>query len=48
MAVQHTPTGIIHSGNKGGTTACGESTQTHASHWENTSARVTCRKNGCK
>jgi len=48
MAVKHTLTGIIHSGNKGSKTGCGENTTEHASHWENTRQEITCEKNGCK
>lgn len=48
MAVKHTPTGIVHSGIKGGTTGCGFNTKEHLSHWENTNTRITCDKNGCK
>lgn len=48
MAVKHTPTRIIHSGNKGGKTGCGDNTQEHLSHWVNTYESVTCKKNGCK
>ncbi len=48
MAVKHIPTGIVHSGSKGGRTGCGESTNEHATHWINTSERVDCGKNGCK
>ncbi|SDM65165.1 hypothetical protein [Sediminibacillus halophilus] len=48
MAVKHTPTGIVHSGTKGGVTGCGSSTQTNSHHWVNTNSRITCDKNGCK
>lgn len=48
MAVKHTPTGIVHSGVKGGKTGCGDNTKDHPSHWENTTSPVTCKKNGCK
>jgi hypothetical protein len=48
MAVKHTPTNVVHKGNKGGTTGCGTDTKVHASHWVNTSSPVTCDKNGCK
>lgn len=47
MAVKHTPTGIIHNGNKGGKTACGEDTNKHPSNWVSTNEKVSCRKNGC-
>ena len=48
MPVKHTPTGEVHKGTKGGTTGCGVSTQTKPGHWENTSASISCAKNGCK
>ncbi len=48
MAVRHISTGIVHSGQKGGKTSCGENTREKPSHWENTSAKVTCQKNGYK
>nr|WP_321237550.1 hypothetical protein [uncultured Psychroserpens sp.] len=48
MAVKHTPTGIVHSGSKGGDTGCGFDTTEHSSHWINTSTKITCDKNGCK
>ena len=48
MAVIHTPTDIVHSGHKTGTTGCGDNTNDLPSHWENTTAAVTCQKNGCK
>ncbi|MFD1385947.1 hypothetical protein ACFQ4Z_03970 [Oceanobacillus oncorhynchi subsp. oncorhynchi] len=48
MAVEHTPTNIVHSGTKGGTTGCGYDTKEHSSHWVNSNARITCDKNGCK
>lgn len=48
MAVKHVPTGIIHSGKKGGTTGCGTDTTKHPEHWINTSSTITCDKNGCK
>ncbi len=47
MPVLHTPTNEVHKGSKGGTTGCGFNTNEHASHWQNTSARITCSKNGC-
>ncbi|MFC5195767.1 hypothetical protein ACFPH8_10535 [Bizionia hallyeonensis] len=47
MAVKHVPTGIVHHGQKRGKTGCGFDTKEEASHWENTSAKVTCLKNGC-
>jgi len=48
MAVKHTPTGIVHSGSKGGTTGCGTNTRENPSHWVTTSTSITCDKNGCK
>ena len=47
MAVRHIPTGIVHSGTKGGKTGCGVDTREKPSCWENTSSRITCDKNGC-
>ena len=32
MAVKHTPTSEIHSGNKGGRTGCGSDTKLHPHH----------------
>ena len=48
MAVKHTPTGIIHSGSKGGTTGCGFDIKEHADHWVSTREKINCDKNGCK
>ncbi|QHI37078.1 hypothetical protein IMCC3317_24560 [Kordia antarctica] len=48
MAVKHTPTGVVHSGSKGGTTGCGVDTTKHSDHWVSSSSRITCDKNGCK
>ena len=48
MAVKHTPTGIVHSGTKGGKTGCGFDTQDKPSHWVSTTERITCDKDGCK
>lgn len=48
MAVKHTPTGVVHSGQKGGKTGCGDNTNDNPSHWVNTLSKVTCKKNGCK
>ncbi|MYL44501.1 hypothetical protein GLV94_02485 [Virgibacillus halodenitrificans] len=48
MAVKHTPTGIVHSGTKGGSTGCGFNTKESSGHWVNTSSKITCDKNGCK
>lgn len=47
MAVKHIPTGIVHQGQKGGKTECGFDTNEEASHWESSTSRVTCLKNGC-
>ncbi len=47
MAVKHIPTGEVHSGYKGGTTACGFDTSNNPDHWSGTSERITCKKNGC-
>ena len=47
MAVEHTPTGIVHQGKKGGSTGCGTNTKEEASHWVDTHKRITCKKNGC-
>ncbi|WP_175618876.1 hypothetical protein [Virgibacillus halodenitrificans] len=48
MTVKHIPTGIVHSGTKGGSTGCGFNTKESSSHWVNTSSKITCDKNGCK
>ncbi|WAC03379.1 hypothetical protein N7U66_07555 [Lacinutrix neustonica] len=48
MAVKHTPTAIVHKGQKGNNTGCGKDTKEHASLWINTSEKVNCKKNGCK
>lgn len=48
MAVRHTPTNEVHKGTKGGRTGCGFDTNDNSTHWENTSSRITCDKNGCK
>ena len=48
MAVEHTPTGVVHQGAKGGTTGCGFDTKANPGHWVNTSKRIDCDKNGCK
>lgn len=48
MAVKHIPTGIVHNGTRGGDTGCGFNTKELPSHWENTSSKITCEKNGCK
>ncbi len=46
MAVKHNPTGIVHSGTKGGTTGYGVDTKKHLDHWVHTSDKVTCKN--CK
>lgn len=48
MAVKHIPTGVVHSGTKGGTTGCGTDTNDKPDHWVSTSTPVNCDKNGCK
>ncbi|MCQ9091237.1 hypothetical protein [Vibrio alginolyticus] len=48
MSVEHTPTGVVHSGTKGGTTGCGTDTKKNSDHWVNSSDKITCDKNGCK
>ncbi|WP_167751494.1 hypothetical protein [Lentibacillus salicampi] len=48
MAVKHNPTGVVHSGAKGGTTGCGTNTKENLEHWVNTNSRIDCDKNGCK
>ncbi|EMI4290538.1 TPA: hypothetical protein ACPV0K_004565 [Vibrio parahaemolyticus] len=48
MSVKHTPTGVVHSGSKGGTTGCGTDTKKNADHWVNSHEKITCDKNGCK
>lgn len=48
MAVKHIPTGVVHQGNKGGTTGCGYNTKDHPSHWVDSHDRITCDKNGCR
>jgi len=52
MAVRHTPPNsgesVVHKGQKGGKTGCGENTNEHPSHWSNTTSPVTCKRNGCK
>ena len=48
MAVKHVPTGVVHKGVKGGKTGCGVDTGKNTSHWESTSLKITCDKNGCK
>jgi len=48
MAVKHTPTNVIHSGTKGGTTGCGFDTREHSTHWVESHSKINCDKNGCK
>ena len=48
MAVKHVPTGIVHSGTKGGRTGCGFDTRDKPDHWVSTGAGITCDKNGCR
>ena len=44
MAVRHTPPNsgesVVHKGQKGGKTGCGENTNEHPSHWSNTTSPV--------
>ncbi len=44
--VEHTETGIVHKGTKGGITDCGKDTKKHPNHWKNTIEAVNCTK--CK
>lgn len=48
MAVKHVPTGVVHQGTKGGRTGCGFDTKKEPSHWQATSNRINCDKNGCR
>jgi len=48
MAVKNLITGEIHKGTTGGKTGCGADTTDHPENWANTSASLTCDKNGCK
>ncbi|GAA4892552.1 hypothetical protein [Ferrimonas pelagia] len=48
MAVKHTPTGVVHQGNKGGKTGCGVDTKKHDSHWVSSHQKITREKNGCR
>ncbi len=48
MAVEHTPSEIVHRVAKGGITGCGTNTKDEPDHWKNTSKEITCNKNGCK
>lgn len=48
MAVKHTPTGIVHSGAKGGTTGCGFNTKENTNHWVSSNSKINCDKNGCR
>jgi DNA-binding transcriptional MerR regulator len=45
--VKHLPTDEVHRGRKGGITACGFDTNTHADYWTSTTEETTCEKNGC-
>ena len=36
MAVKHMPTGVVHSGTKGGHTGCGFDTREKPDHWAST------------
>ena len=47
MAVKHNPTGVVHQGNKGGTTGCGFDTKKESSHWVDSHQKINCDKNGC-
>lgn len=48
MAVKHTPTGVVHQGNKGGKTGCGFNTKENSSHWIDSHEKINCDKKGCK
>jgi hypothetical protein len=48
MAVRHTPTGVVHQGNKGGNTGCGTDTKNNSDHWTSSHDKINCDKNGCK
>lgn len=48
MAVKHNPAGVVHQGNKGGTTGRCVDTKKHLSHWIDSHQKITCDKNGCK
>ncbi|MFY0631187.1 MAG: hypothetical protein JXR05_12455 [Flavobacteriaceae bacterium] len=48
MAVKYLESGIVHEGYKGGFTGCGFDTSDNPNDWQNTSASITCDKDGCK
>jgi len=48
MAVKNIETGEVHVGSKGGHTGCGFNTNENPHHWVNSTASITCAKNGCK
>lgn len=48
MAVKHTPTGVVHQGNKGGRTGCGFDTKDNPGHWVASHEKINCDKKGCK
>ena len=48
MPVKHTPTHVVHKGQKGGKTGCGTDTNALSTHWINTVEKITCNKDGCK
>lgn len=49
MSVKHIKTNEVHKGQKGGITGCGSDTRKpHPDHWQNTSEKINCNKNGCK
>ncbi|MAD52839.1 MAG: hypothetical protein CMF18_02035 [Idiomarinaceae bacterium] len=43
-AVKHTPTRIVHQGNKGSKTGCGFNTKKHSSHWVDSHEKINCDK----
>ena len=47
MAVKHSPSGVVHQGNKGGGTGCGFDTKKEATHWTDSHSKITCDRNGC-
>ncbi|WP_170235037.1 hypothetical protein [Bizionia gelidisalsuginis] len=44
----HIPSGEVHKGRKGETTACGINTKEQLDHWGTVKNTVTCNKKGCK
>jgi hypothetical protein len=48
MAVKNLETQEVHVGTTGGKTGCGFDTTENPDHWVNTTAPITCAKNGCK